>query len=308
MKPILLIDAYAWIYRSYYAVRALTNSQGVPTNAVFAMLRFLLKIQDEYPEYDGAFVFDEGKPQHRLALAPLYKANRPPMPDDLRSQLSVIRELIGAFGWQCLSRENWEADDLIGCIVHEFPDRQIRIASGDKDLSQLIDSPRVEMLVPSPDGKALLKRGNAETVKKFGVPPCAILDYLALVGDTSDNIPGIPGVGPKTAAQLLNDFGSIDAILANPEQIKRETLREKLVGGAEQLKINRELVRLLTTPCEGMCLTAEQFQRATPDYAGILALAQKMELRSMYKELEKRKQETAVPETTPDTPWQPELF
>lgn len=308
MKQVLLIDAYAWIYRSYYAIRLLTNSQGQPTNAVFAMIRFLLKLQDEYPEFDGAFIFDSGKPQHRLALAPQYKANRPPMPDELKQQTGIIRELITDFGWQSVAQENWEADDLIGCIVKNFPNREFRIVSGDKDLSQLIQSPRVEMLVPSPDGKTLQKRGDAETVEKFGVPPCAILDYLSLIGDTSDNIPGVEGVGPKTAAQLLQQFGSIDAMLAEPEKIKRETLRNKIVENRERLMINRQLVSLLQEPEAGMVLTESQFERKTPDYHKILSTAQALELRSMYKDLEKRAAEVS-PVVKNEEKWeQGELF
>ncbi|MBR2426456.1 MAG: hypothetical protein IKB16_06925 [Lentisphaeria bacterium] len=288
MKQVLLIDAYAWIYRSYYAIRLLTNSQGQPTNAIFAMLRFLLKLEDEYPDFDGVFVFDCGKPKHRLELAPQYKANRPPMPDELKQQTGIIRDLICDFGWQIIEQENWEADDLIGCLVNTFQNRDFRIVSGDKDLSQLIQSPRVEMLIPSQDGKTLQKRGDAETIEKFGVPPCAIRDYLALIGDTSDNIPGIEGIGPKTAAQLLQQFGSIDAMLSAPDQIKRETLRTKITGNCEKLTINRQLVSLLTEPEPGMTLTEEQFLRKAPDYAKILKTAENLELRSTYKDLQKR--------------------
>lgn len=308
MKQVLLIDAYAWIYRSYYAIRLLTNSQGQPTNAIFAMIRFLLKLQDEYPEFEGAFIFDSGKPQHRLALAPQYKANRPPMPDELKQQTGIIRELITDFGWQSISQENWEADDLIGCIVNQFQNREFRIVSGDKDLSQLIQSPRVEMLIPSQDGKTLQKRGDAETVEKFGVPPCAILDYLSLIGDTSDNIPGIEGVGPKTAAQLLQQFGSIDAMLAESEKIKRETLRSKIVENKDRLMINRQLVSLLMEPEAGMELTEKQFERKTPDYNKILSTARTLELRSMYKELEKRGALQAPEEEKAEKWEQGELF
>ena len=288
MKTVLLIDAYAWIYRSYYAIRLLTNSQGQPTNAIFAMLRFLLKLQDEYPEFDGAFIYDCGKPQHRLALAPQYKANRPPMPDELKQQTGIIRDMIQYFGWQIMEQENWEADDLIGCLVNTFKNREFRIVSGDKDLSQLIASPRVEMLVPSQDGKTLQKRGDTETLEKFGVPPSAIRDYLSLIGDTSDNIPGIDGVGPKTAAQLLQQFGSIDAMLAAPEQIKRETLRTKITENRERLMVNRQLVSLLTEPEQGMHLEESHFIRTEPDYEKILELARTLELRSTYRDLEKR--------------------
>ncbi len=303
MNQLLLIDAFAWIYRSYYAVRSLTNSRGEPTNAVFAMLRFLLKLEDQYPFCDGGFIFDCGKPAHRLALAPDYKANRPPMPDDLRSQISVIRDMIALFGWESFQQEDYEADDLMACLARSFADRRIRIVSGDKDLSQLIDG-RVEMLTPSPDGKDFVLRGVKETEEKFGVPPSGIVDYLAMVGDTSDNIPGVPGVGPKTAASLLQQFGSIDAMLSEPEKISREALRSKITGHAELLKKNRELVRLLDQLPENVSFTPEQFCKKSPDWEKILELAKDMGFRSMLRELEARTAASAEP----SGPVQMELF
>jgi len=309
MKKLLLIDAYAWIYRSYYAVRALSSSKGVPTNAVFAMMRFLLKLEDEFPGWDGAFVFDLGKSTHRTALAADYKANRPPMPDDMKPQIPLIRDLIRDFGWPFVEYEGYEADDLIACIVRAFPEPAIRIVSGDKDLSQLIDG-RVEMLTPSKDGKELVVRGEKETLEKFGVPPCAIIDYLALVGDTSDNIPGIEGIGPKTAAKLLTEFGSIDAMTAAPERIGKESLRNKIVAGAERLALNRKLVRLLDTLPPDLALGEDSFLKKAPDYEAICGSARELELRSLARELEKRRTDALAKKSDPDDgkPVQLELF
>ena len=307
MKKLLLIDAYAWIYRSYYAVRALSSSKGVPTNAVFAMMRFLLKLEDEFPGWDGAFVFDLGKSAHRTALAADYKANRPPMPDDMKPQLPLIRDLIRDFGWPFVEYEGYEADDLIACIVKAFPGPAIRIVSGDKDLSQLIDS-RVEMLTPSRDGKDLVVRGEKETLEKFGVPPCAIADYLALVGDTSDNIPGIEGVGPKTAAKLLTEFGSIDAMIAAPERIEKESLRNKIVAGRDRLALNRKLVRLLDALPPGLALKDGSFAKKTPDYDAICAVSAELELRSLARELEKRRASAQKNSADSQGPVQLELF
>ena len=213
-SPLLLIDSYSQIYRGYYAIRGLSTAQGTPTNAVFAMTKLLLRLRDEYPGYDGAFVFDKGRPAQRMLLAPSYKANRPPMPEDLRAQLDPIREMIRAFGWNIVEWDGSEADDLIAAAAERFHDRKVLIVSSDKDISQVIDE-RVEMLVPDHDSKGFHKRGVAETVAKFGVKPEGIVDYLALIGDSSDNIPGVEGVGPKTAAALLNQFGSIDNLIAH---------------------------------------------------------------------------------------------
>ena len=243
MKQVLLIDAYAWIYRSYYAIRLLTNSQGQPTNAVFAMIRFLLKLQDEYPEFDGAFIFDSGKPQHRLALAPQYKANRPPMPDELKQQTGIIRELITDFGWQSIAQENWEADDLIGGMAEKFTSLPVRIVSSDKDLSQLVNE-RVAMLVPGANSFEL--RGRNEVMQKFGVTPELMVDYLSLLGDASDNIPGVPGIGPKSAADLLNTFGCAEDWLDAPEKIADSKYAKKLLPHLDVLAKNRRLIKLKT--------------------------------------------------------------
>ena len=185
--PLLLIDSYSQIYRGYYAIRALTTAQGIPSNAVFAMTKLLMKLKEEYEGYEGAFVFDKGRPAQRMALAPAYKANRPPMPDDLRSQLEIIRDMIHAFGWNIIEWDGAEADDLIAAAAANFTDRKVLIVSSDKDISQVIDE-RVEMLVPDHDGKGFTRRGIEETIAKFGVKPSAIVDYLALIGDSSDNI------------------------------------------------------------------------------------------------------------------------
>lgn len=282
--PTLLIDSYAQIYRGYYAIRGLTNSSGEPSNAVFAMAKFLLKLHSDYPDSDGAFVFDEGKPAHRMEIAPLYKANRPPMPDDLKAQIPIISELIDAFGWNSIKEPSWEADDLIAVICSMLKDRKIYIISADKDLSQLIDQ-RVEMLVPDRDGKGLQLRGVQEVVDKFGVPPKEIVDYLALIGDSSDNIPGLEGVGPKTAAQLLNQFHSIDAMLSRADEIEKEKLREKVIQGADILRTNIELVKLVSTPPENCHWDTGTFHKRQPDFEKIKAIAEKMELRSILKEL-----------------------
>ena len=228
------------------------------------------------------------------------------MPEPLRQQMPAIRDMIAAFGWQSCQCTDYEADDLIACIAHAVTDRPVRIVSGDKDLSQLIDD-RVSMLVPSPDGKQLLPRGVRETEEKFGVPPPLIIDYLALVGDASDNIPGVSGVGPKTAVSLLRQFGSIDAMLAAPEQIARESLREKIAASGELLKKNRRLVRLKDDPPPDFKPEAAAFVRKKNDWDAILCIAREMEFRSMYRDLEARKK-AASAAAEPSGPVQMELF
>ena len=281
-KKLLLVDAFSQVFRVYFAVRALSTASGVPTNAVFAMTKLLLKLQQEYGDCDGAFVFDKGKCTARLALAPAYKANRPPMPEDLRVQMEPIRNMIRAFGWPIVESEGFEADDLIGAAAVSETDREVLILSSDKDLSQLIND-RVKMLVPDRDGKGLLIRDIAATKEKFGVPPEGIVDYLSLIGDSSDNIPGVEGVGPKTAAALITQFGSIEAMLAAPEKIAKENLRAKILAAKEKLILNRKLILLnFAAPLDGV-----SFTKADPDHGKIRELAERSELKSILKELEK---------------------
>ena len=282
--PLLLIDSYSQIYRGYYAIRGLSTAQGTPTNAVFAMTKLLLRLRDEYPGYDGAFVFDKGRPHFRMELAPDYKANRPPMPEELQIQLPVIRELIQDFGWTIVEHDGYEADDLIGSIATAFPAHRVVIFSGDKDLSQVIDD-RVEMLVPDPAG-SVTKRGVEEVVKKFGVPPSGIVDYLALIGDASDNIPGVEGVGPKTAVALLQQFGSGEELFRRLDEVKRESLREKLAQAKDLFEKNVKLVTLDTAPPEDVVWEIGRLKRSAPDYAKIRAIAKKMELKSILREID----------------------
>ena len=201
---IMLVDAYAQIYRGFYALPLMSNSQGEYSNAIFAFLRFLLSLEKYHaPDY-GAVVFDLGKPTDRLKILPEYKANRSPMPDELRSQLPVIREVVEAFGYPLLECEGREADDLLAAIAAQFADFNVKIISADKDIAQVIDE-RVEMLIPG-GKKGLQKRGVEEVIEKFDVKPEQVVDYLSMIGDASDNIIGVAGVGPKTAAKLINQF------------------------------------------------------------------------------------------------------
>ncbi len=284
-SPILLVDSYAQIYRGYHAVRYLSTPDGVPTNAVFAMAKFLLKLHREHPSDRGAFVFDKGRPAFRMELAPDYKANRPPMPEDLRLQIPVIRDLVRAFGWSLVEHDNCEADDLIASIAAAFPQNEIQIFSGDKDISQIIDE-RVIMLVPNPAGD-VIRRGVEEVREKFGVEPAQLADYLALVGDASDNIPGVEGVGPKTAASLLNQFGSAEQMFARLDEVARESLRNKLAGAAERFERNRKLVLLDRNPPAGTVWNAENLRRAEPDFDAIREIADRMSLKSIRKEIDK---------------------
>ncbi|MDD5729113.1 MAG: 5'-3' exonuclease H3TH domain-containing protein [Victivallales bacterium] len=281
---ILLIDAYSQIFRSFYAVRSLTNSKGQPTNAVFAFTRLMLKLYEDYPTPYGAFILDCGKPAFRLELAPEYKANRPPMPEELRQQIPLLEELASAFGWPLIVKTGFEADDLLAAIAADFADKKVRFISSDKDLAQIIDD-RVEMLVPAFKGGGFLIRGYQEAVDKFQVKPEQMVDYLALIGDSSDNIPGIQGIGPKTAAKLINEHGSIAAMLAHPETLENPKLREQIIANAELLARNIKLITLNTEISDKPWNGLASLTRKTPDWYKIRRICEEMELKSILRDL-----------------------
>ncbi len=303
--PILLVDAYSQIYRAYYAVRELTDAQGRPSNAIFAFSRFLLKLDKELPTEMGAFVADKEKCAFRLEIAPDYKANRAPMPDDLKAQTPVIFELIDAFGWNNIELPTFEADDLIAAIAADVGDREFRVITPDKDMSQIVDE-RVKLLVPDRTGSSFECRGPAEIVKKFDVAPEQIIDYLALIGDTSDNVPGIAGVGPKTAANLLKQFGSITAMMERTAEIKNDKLREKIAEAGELLQKNIRLITLKTDlPEFPWRPSSERLKRRAPDWKRIVEIATDYNLRSVVREIEDTRSAIVPPPPFKD---QMELF
>ena len=281
---ILLIDAYSQIYRCFYAIRALSNSKGQATNAIFAFTKLMLKIHSDYPTVYGAFILDCGKPAFRLELAPDYKGNRPPMPDELREQIPVLEEIARAFGWPMIVQKGYEADDLLAAIAVEFDDKTVKFISADKDLAQII-SERVEMLVPAFKGGGFTLRGRQEAIDKFNVTPEQMVDYLALIGDSSDNIPGLQGVGPKTAAKLINEHGSIANMLANPEIIDNPKIRQKVEDNVELLEKNNKLITLKVDVPDKPWGALDTLSRKEPDWDKIRTICEDMELKSILREL-----------------------
>ncbi|MDD4537770.1 MAG: 5'-3' exonuclease H3TH domain-containing protein [Lentisphaeria bacterium] len=287
MNKIVLIDAYAQIYRSFYAVRGLTNARGEMVNALYGIGRLLLNLERSLPSSYGAVVFDKGKPARRVELCPEYKAQRPPMPDDLRSQLPAIREWLAAFGWPILEQEGAEADDIIAAVASVREGLPVAILTHDKDIAQLV-SAEVELL-QSVKGDAWESVGPAEVEAKFGVPVVCLGDYLSLLGDSSDNIRGVDGVGPKTAAKLLQDYGSIDGILAHLNDISNGRLREKLQAAGDLLTRNRELVRLDAALPDGWT-GLDGIRRRPPDWARIKTLAEAEGFKSMLTSISEKQQ------------------
>ena len=251
-KPrLFLVDAYALIYRAYYAFinRPLTNSKGENTSAPFGFTRFLLDIREDFePDY-LAIVFDAGT-SFREEVFPEYKATREKMPDDLRASLSYIREIVEGFHDPVVELDGYEADDVIGTLALQAADAGLEavIVSGDKDLYQLV-RPGVHLMNPGRGGATGVEAEwvTEETAhEKFGIPAEQVTDYLALVGDSSDNVPGAPGIGPKTAVKLLEKYGSLEAMLQDAENISGKRAREALTEKADQVRLSKKLVTIMT--------------------------------------------------------------
>ncbi len=301
-SSIVLIDAFSQIFRSFYAIRILTNSRGEPVNALLVFTRLLLGIERNYPGERGAMLFDCGKVKFRLDLLPEYKANRPPMPEELAAQMPFIREMASAFGWQMLECPGYEADDLIGVIAVNSSEK-VQIISSDKDLSQLVND-RVTLLAPQNGNSGGFEERDADSVKaKFGVTPELIIDYLALLGDNSDNIAGVHGIGPKGAAELLNTFGGSANWLDDISKLKNSKFFAKLDGNAELVRRNIGLVKLRTDIPDGWNIDKLTIRQA-PDWQKIRELCSHYGLKSILKDLP----EDPVVQSTPEPEVQDDLF
>ena len=246
-RPILmLIDGPSLVYRGYFALPPLTTSEGMLVNAVFGFLQIVLRgMQDLKPDY-AVLTFDLGKPRFRLDAYPDYKAGRPSMPDDLRAQFPIVREVATLMGIPILELEGYEADDLIGSLVQQARKAGVDtyIVSGDLDGLQLVND-HVRLLTTRAGVAATVIYDEAKVMERFGLRPEQMLDYKALKGDSSDNIPGVPGVGEKTAAALLQQFGTLDAIYERLDEVKGK-LRDRLAEHRETAFMSREVGRIVT--------------------------------------------------------------
>ncbi len=239
-KPLVLVDGSSYLYRAFHALPPLTNSRGEPTGAVYGVANMLRKLVADYdPEY-VAVVFDAPGGTFRDELFEAYKAHRPPMPDDLSCQIEPLHDLVRAMGFPVLQVPGVEADDVIGTLARRAAEQGMNtlISTGDKDMAQLVDG---HVTLVNTMSATVMDREGVQA--KFGVPPERIIDYLALVGDTSDNIPGVPKVGPKTAAKWLTEYGSMDALVEHAEDIKGK-VGESLRAHLDQLSLSRELATI----------------------------------------------------------------
>ncbi|MDD3029666.1 MAG: DNA polymerase I [Alphaproteobacteria bacterium] len=240
-KTLVLIDGSGFIFRAFHALPMMTRTDGVPVNAVYGFCTMLNKLLVENDFLHIAVIFDAGRKTFRNDLYPAYKANRPPPPEELVPQFSLIREATKAYGLPSVELSGYEADDLIAAYAHAARQKgfDVRIVSSDKDLMQLIRD-GVCMIDPI-KGTPI---GPDDVLKKFGVTPDKVVDVQALSGDSIDNIPGVPGIGVKTAAQLINEFGSLDALLENAATIKQPKRRDSLITHADEARLSLKLVSL----------------------------------------------------------------
>ena len=278
-KPLILIDGTHYLYRAFHAMPSLSNSAGEPTGATYGMANMLRKILEDYEPEHLAVIFDAKGKTFRDDMHPEYKANRPPMPEELREQIPVINELIEALGIPVLVIPLVEADDVIGTLTKRAKMEGLPslISSGDKDLAQLVDE-QVTM-VNTMDGAVLDPAG---VVGKWGVPPNLIIDYLTLVGDTVDNVPGVPKVGPKTAVKWLEAYASLDGVIEHADEIKGK-VGENLRASLDHLPLSRELV---TIKCDvELEVSAESLRLKPPDEEKLQAIYSRLEFRAWLEEL-----------------------
>jgi DNA polymerase-1 len=240
---LLIIDGHAYAYRAFHAIRSLRSPSGEPTNAIYGFVKMLAKMRAAIGPTHLIVVWDGGLSAERIAALPEYKAQRPEMPDDLKPQLDEIISYLKAAGVASFCGEGVEADDYIACLARHAADAgmAVVIASADKDFMQLV-SDRVGLLNPGDKSEAVWT--DEQVRAKTGVEPSQIVDWLSLIGDSVDNIPGVRGVGPKTAADLLNQFGSVVKLYARLDEVKSEKLRAALRASADAVRRNCGLVRL----------------------------------------------------------------
>jgi DNA polymerase-1 len=288
MKTLLLVDGTGYLYRAYHALPDLRTSGGLPTGAVRGFVTMLRTLRAAVPCEHAACVFDAHGPTFRDELYPEYKAHRPPTPPDLVAQGPLVREAARALGWTVLEVSGVEADDVIATLAADARAQgaEVVIASGDKDLAQMVDEGTVLIDTMSRDGGPPRRSGCAEVKERFGVPPDRIVDYLALVGDTADNVPGVPKVGPKTAARWIEQYGSLDAIMARAGEIPG-VVGENLRATLGWLPTGRVLVTVRRdVEAAREQARAHGLRLLAPDRARLADLYTRCEFRSWLRDLD----------------------
>ncbi|HEY5078221.1 MAG TPA: 5'-3' exonuclease H3TH domain-containing protein [Opitutaceae bacterium] len=292
MAKWLLVDGFNLAYRGFFAIPELGRADGFPTNALHGWVKALWRLADlEKPDRTLVF-FDLGGAQDRLALHPEYKANREEMPEALSKQIPVIKDLTRAMGLGGVEQDGVESDDLLASYAWALARKgdEVLVVSSDKDFAQIVGE-RIAMLLPPPTANPKLgwrRMDRAAVIEKFGVPPSQIADYLALVGDTSDNIPGIAGVGPKTASKWLAEFGSLEGVIGAAATLAPERFREAVASSGDLLRRNLKLTTL------NLSLPPPAADAAAARPEEIYAILESMEMRSALADARKRYGQTEL--------------
>ncbi|MBU2226757.1 MAG: DNA polymerase I [Proteobacteria bacterium] len=277
---LVLVDGSNYLFRAFYAIRELSNSKGFPTNAIYGFTTMLIKLlRDQAPDYI-AVAFDVKAPTFRHEAYKEYKATRKATPDTLVPQIPYVKEIVQGFSIPVLEQPGLEADDIIGTVAraHAGEGMEVVIVSGDKDLMQLV-SGDIVMVDTMKD-----KTYDVAAVKgRFGVGPEQVVEILGLMGDASDNIPGVPGIGPKGALRLIEQFGGIEEILAHPEKIHNQKTREAILANADQARLSRNLAQIRTDA--EIPFDLEAGRRREPDRERLIALFREFEFSSLLQEL-----------------------
>lgn len=281
-KRLYLIDATAFCYRAFYALRTLATSFGLPTNAVYGFVAILNKIlKENKPEY-LAVCFDVSRATFRQKKFTEYKIQRPPMPQGLSEQIPLIKKIISGYGISLFEKEGFEADDIIATITEKASKAglSVTIVSSDKDILQLVDE---NILVFSPYKDEGIIYDRKKVLQRFGVEPERIIDLIALMGDAVDNIPGVPGIGEKTAQGLIQDFGSLEGLLENLDKLKSEKTKRIIKDNIEKINLSRELAILDRNVA--IDLDLERLKLGQPDYKELFSLFKHLEFKRFLKDL-----------------------
>ncbi|MBM4147470.1 MAG: hypothetical protein FJ224_00285 [Lentisphaerae bacterium] len=282
MQRLLLVDGHNVLYRAFFAFPPLTTRAGVHTNAVFGFVKMLRQLLDVRGPTHLLVVLDGGVPAERSGMIAGYKANRKPMPDDLRPQVGLLEKYMEASGTAWLRVPGEEADDVMASAAVQWHGmfQDIILASSDKDLLQVVCD---GISVVPVTGKANVSTGPCEVREKTGVVPGQIVDWLAMAGDAADNVRGIDGVGPKKAAKLLSEFGTVDGVYGHIEELKPGVTRDAIVAARDRVYANREAMRLRTGICLG--LDPADAEIKPPDRRRLVPLLEELEFNSMAAEL-----------------------
>ena len=292
LRHLYLIDGSGFVFRAFHALPPLTRPDGTPVNAVLGFTNMLWKILRETDADHAAVIFDTARLTFRNDIYEPYKANRGETPEELIPQFPLVREAAGAFNLASIELEGFEADDLIAAYADaaRAQGARVTIVSADKDLMQLVEGDTVIMY----DYFKNREIGPEQVQERFGVGPERVIDVQALAGDSTDNVPGVPGIGVKTAAQLINDYGDLDRLLARAEEIKQPKRRQNLIEHAEMARVSRDLVTLRRDAPLPMPL--EALARRQPEPGALRAFFQENGFRSIAARLDSDEGETALAE------------